>query len=147
MSKAIFSHKTLYVVIFWLIALLFGVLAPSGPADFLPDILGVTGWICLAYVGLAKAADIVTAARAPKGQYGFELKTFVSDQYWWIVAYWCALLVLMLILRLIRQGALYPLSDCIFFAGTLSAAYAGLNKGSHVAAAAGIGDPSSDQTK
>jgi len=132
------KHKTLYVVLFWLITLALALFTVEG--EDLALILRLAGWVSLSYVGIAKIADIAKAARAPSGQFGFDQIPFYGEKYWWVVMYWCAILVTILILRFINPAALLPVSDCVFFSGALSAAYAGLHKGAGIAAQAGTGD-------
>ena len=128
------AHKTLYVVIFWLIVL--AVSLAFSPPSTVQSILSMTGWISLSYVGVSKAGEIVKAAKAPMGEYGFDYVSFFSEKYWWVVAYWCFFLVAIMIINSTSGGG-YPVEDAIFFAGFLSVSYTGLNKGVQVAASLG----------
>jgi hypothetical protein len=128
------AHKTIFIVIFWLVLLAISLFFSS--PEGVRMILSVAGWISLSYVGVSKVGEIVTAAKAPAGEFGFDYVPFFAEKYWWVVVYWCLISVAIMILDG-RSTVGYPYEDAVFFAGFLSVGYAGLNKGVQVAASLG----------
>lgn len=139
------KHKTLWLVLFWLLAALGGLAAAFAGAQLpLANLFALAGAVSLAYVGVDKTAKIVTAAKAPAGDFGSPYVSPLMDKHLWIVIIWLFLFAVALILAAFRPDASSPVETALFYAGTLSAAYVGLDKGIKIAAAAGGFAPDSD---
>jgi hypothetical protein len=137
------KHKTLWLVIFWIAFLAVALVAQALIPTALPlaPVINLAGVVSLAYVGIDKTKNIVAAAKAPAGDYGLDYVPPMQDKHLWIVIVWLVLLILTLAiaayLAAVKRTEALPLTEAVMYAGILSAAYIGLDKGAKVAAAAG----------
>lgn len=133
-------HKTLWILLVWLVFLaaavaLQAVISPQLP---LADIVNLTGYISLAYVGISKSSNIIKAIKAPAGDFGFPYEPAIRDRMLWITIVWLFFIAEVLIVRAIApEAAALPVEEVITFSGALSAVYVGMHKGEKVAAASG----------
>lgn len=139
------KHKTLWLVVVWLallvVALGLQAVLPLGLP--LAPIVNLAGVISLSYVGVDKAKNIVTAAKSPAGQFGFDYVPPMQDKHLWIVIVWLVVLAEAFVIQAIVKasfpdaGITIPVLEVVTFAGILSAAYVGLDKGTKLASVAG----------
>jgi hypothetical protein len=134
------KHKTLWLVLFWLVAVLGGLAATLVGAQLpLSNLVNLAGAVSLAYVGVDKAAKIVTAAKAPAGDFGADYVPPALDKHLWVVILWLLVFGLTLVCAAFKPDvSSWPVEAALFYAGTLSAAYVGLDKGVKIAAASGV---------
>ncbi len=139
------KHKTLWLVVVWvallIVALALQAILPQGLP--LAQIVNLAGIISLSYVGIDKVKNIVVASKAPSGEYGFDYVPPMQDKHLWIVIVWLFILAETFAIQAIvkasfpEAGIPIPVSEAVTFAGILSAAYVGLDKGAKIASAAG----------
>ena len=139
------KHKTLWIVIVWLVfligAIALQVVMPNGFP--LAEIVNLVGIISLSYVGIDKAKSVVMAAKAPPGEFGTDNIAPMQDKNLWIVIVWLVILIETLVVQFAvtiifpDKTVPIPITDVISFSGILSAAYVGLDKGVKVAAVTG----------
>ncbi len=137
------KHKTLWLVVFWL--MLFAsllVLQAIYPSIAFPlsVVVDIAGTVSFAYVGIDKTKLVVAAAHAPQGEFGYAYIPPIQDKHLWIVIAWLFLCVLSLIIQSLLSDdsvATLPLANIMTAAGILTAAYVALDKGAKVAAITG----------
>jgi hypothetical protein len=135
------KHKTLWLVLVWIIAAAVALGAAfAGAALPLTEIVTLAGVTSLAYVGVSKTINIVTAAKSPSGEFGYEYVEPLQDKHLWVVIIWLVIFGATIALATLRPDSGAPVEAALAVAGTLSAAYVGLDKGAKVAAATGTAD-------
>jgi hypothetical protein len=139
------KHKTLWIVIVWLVFLIGALALQAVLPNVLPlaEIVNLVGVISLSYVGIDKAKNIVLAAKAPAGEFGADYITPIADKNLWIVIVWLFILIETLSVQAIVTwlmpdgGLTIPITDVVTYSGILSATYVGLDKGTKIAAVTG----------
>ena len=134
------KHKSLWLLLFWLLFLAVAVLLQLILPVELPlaEMVNIAGYISLAYVGISKGANIVKAFKSPPGEFGFEYQPLHKDRMLWITIVWLLLIVLVLIVRaFVNEQISIPVDEVVIFAGMLSVVFVSTNKGEKIGAAAG----------
>jgi len=134
------KHKSLWLLLFWLIFLAGAIGLQVFIVVELPlvEIVTLSGYLTLAYVGISKSVNIVKAFQSPPGEYGFEYQPIQKDRMFWITIIWLLFIIEALIVRaLVIETINIPLREVVVFAGLLSTVFVGANKGEKIGAAAG----------